>query len=205
LRVQALFEYGKTLMLVADPAETNKLANCETATRVFGRICDDYPTNRLAVPAWIEKANCYLQWALARQQHDSLTNALSAYQRAIESPQADVEDRSEAKVGQATALGKWAEQKTGAERTALFNTALSNCLDVVYGNILRNANERLDPFWTKEAGMKALELTEKLQAWSQAANLYMRLTNNVWPLLPAPRDKRVLEELEKLGREELSR
>ena len=99
---------------MVDPTDTNKLANCEEATRVFGRICDEYPTNRLAVRAWIEKANCYLQWALAKQQYDSLTNALNAYQRVIDSPQADVAARSEAKVGQAIVLGKWAEQKAGA-------------------------------------------------------------------------------------------
>src|ERR1035441_620685 len=108
LRVQALFEYGKTLMLVADPAETNKLANCEMATLVFGRICDEYPTNRVAIPAWNEKAKCYLQWALVRQQYDSLTNAMNAYQHVIEAPHADVAARSEAKVGQATVLVKWA-------------------------------------------------------------------------------------------------
>jgi TolA-binding protein len=205
LRVQAFFEYGQTLMRWVDPAETNKLANCEQATLVFGRICDEYPTNRLAVPAWIEKANCYLQWALARQQYDSLTNALNAYQRAIDSPQADVAACSQAKVGQATVLGKWAEQKTGAERTALLKQALSSCLDVVYGAILRDTNEQLDPFWTKEAGMKAFDLAEELQAWSQAANIYQRLKNTVWPQLPASLEKRARQALENSEREKANR
>ena len=52
LRLQALLEYGQTLMQYVDPAETNKLANCELATRIFGQICEDYPTNSLAVQAW---------------------------------------------------------------------------------------------------------------------------------------------------------
>jgi len=194
-------------MRVVDPAETNKLANCEVATRVFGRIWDDYPTNRLAVPALIGKANCYMQWALVRQQYDSLTNALNAYQQATDSPLADVAARSEAKLGQATVLSKWAEQKTGAERTALLKQALSNCLDVFYGTsvILRNDNEKLVPFWTKEAGMKAFDLAETLQAWSQAVSIYQRLKNTVWPDLPAYLEKRAQKALENLQREQSSR
>ena len=205
LRVQALFEYGQTLMRQVDPAETNRLANCEEATLVFGRICEDYPTNRLAIPAWGEKAKCYLQWALAKQQYDSLTNALNAFQRVIDSPQADVAARSEAKVGQAIVLRKWAEQKTGQEQTTLLKQALSNCLDVVYGGILRDPNERLDAFSTKEAGMEAFTLAETMQAWSQAVSVYQRLTNSVWPRMPAYLEKRAQQALENLEREKSSR
>ena len=155
LRYQALFEHALALMRVADPTDTNRLANLEQATIALGRICDDYPTNKLAVRAWGERANCYLQWALARQQYDSLTNAINAYQHVLDSPQADVDLRSEAKVGLAVTLSKWAEQKTGKERTALLEQALNHCLDVVYGKILRD-DERLAPFWTKEAGIEGL-------------------------------------------------
>jgi hypothetical protein len=204
-RLQAFFEYGQTLMQWMDPADTNRLANCEEATRVFDRICEKYPTNRLAIPAWNEKAKCYLQWGLARQQYDSLTNAINAYQRVIDSPQADVAARSQAKVGQATVLGKWAEQKTGAEQTALLKAALSNCLDVVYGELPFELDERLDPFWTKAAAMKGFDLAWELKAWSQAASIYMRLTNNVWPQLPASLEKRALKALENLEREKSGR
>jgi len=200
LRLQALFELGLALMRTVDASETNRLANCEEATRAFGRLCDDYPTNRLAVRAWTEKANCYLQWALARQQYDSLTNALNAYQQVVDSPLAEVPARSQAKVGQAIVLSKWAEQKTGDERTALLKTALSNCLDVVYGSLLREG-EQLDPFWTREAGIEAFSLAEAMQAWSQAASVYQRLTNSVWPQLPASLEKRAWQARENLARE----
>ena len=200
LRLQALLEYGQTLMLWVDPADSTKLSNCEEAIRVFGRICDECPTNRLAVQAWNEKAKCYLQWGLARQQYDSLTNAINAYQHVVNSSQADVAARSEAKVGQATVLGKWAEQKAGAERTALLKQALSNCLDVVYGT----TNEERDLNWTKQAGMQAFALAEELQAWSQVASIYMRLTNNVWPILPAPYQRRAAKAFENLERERSS-
>jgi hypothetical protein len=200
LRLEALFLYGDTLMSVIDPAETNKLANCEEATRVFGRICDEYATNRLAVRAWGRRGDCYLQWALGRQQYDSLTNALTAYQRVVDSPQADVALRSEGKVGLAVTLSKWAEQKAGKERTALLEQALSNCVDVVYGTILRD-DEQLEPFWTKEAGVKAFDLAEALQAWSQQVRLYQRLTNTVWPQLPASLAKRAAMARQNLERE----
>ena len=193
-------------MRVVDPAETNKLANCEEATRAFGRICDEYPTNRLAVRAWAERANCYLQWALARQQYDSLTNALNAFQRVIDSPQADVPDRSQAKVGQAVVLGKWAEQKAGEERAGLLKQALSNCLDVVYGTstILRDG-EALDPFSTKQAGIEAFDLAEAMEAWSQVVAIYQRLTNTVWPQVPPSFEKRMLKALENLERDKTTR
>lgn len=205
LRLQALFEHGLGLMRLVDPAETNRLANCEEATRAFGRICDEYPTNELAIRAWTERANCYLQWALAKQQFDSLTNALNAFQQVIDSPQADASARSQAKVGQAVVLGKWAEQKTGDERIALRQQALSNCLDVVYGSILRTNGESPDLFWTKEAGVEAFNLAESLQAWSQAAGIYQRLTNTVWPQLPAWLEKRALKDMENLERAKTSR
>ncbi len=204
LRLEALFLYGDSLMSVVDPADTNKLANCEEAARAFGRICEEYPTNSLAVRAWGRRADCYLQWALARQQYDSLTNALNAYQRVVDSPQADVALRSQAKVGLAVALGKWAQQKTSKERTALLEQALNHCLDVVYGKILRD-DERLDSAWAKEAGMKAFDLAEELQAWSQAVLLYQRLTNSVWPHLPASLEKRALKARENLEREKAVR
>jgi TolA-binding protein len=204
LRVQAFFEYGQSLMEWVEPGETNRLANWDEATRVFGRICDEHPTNQVAVQAWGEKANCYLQAALARQQYDSLTNALNAYQRVIDSPQADVEARSNARVGQAVVFGKWAEQKAGPEQTALLKQALSNCLDVLYGKILHD-NESLNPKWTKEAGKQAFELAEKLQAWSQQANIYMRLTNSVWPQLPPSYQKRAVKAFENLEREKANR
>ncbi len=199
-RVRAFFEYGKTLLRVVDPNDPNKLANIEEATRVFGRICEEYPTNRLAIQAWIERANCYMQWALVKQQPESLTNAITAYQHVIDSAQADAAARSEAEVGQAIGLSKWAEQKAGPEQTALLRQALSNCLDVFYGTILRDG-EQPDPFMTRKAGIQAFDLAESLQAWSQAIGIYQRLTNSVWPQSPASLAARAARARENLERE----
>jgi TolA-binding protein len=206
LRLQALFAYGQTLMSHLEPTDTNRLANCEEATRVFGRVHDKNPTNQLAVLALLEKAKCYKEWALARIQYDSLTNALDAYEQVVHSAQADVTARSEAKVGQAIVLEKWAQQKTGKERAVLLEQALNHCLDVVYGRpeVLRG-DEKLHELWTKEAGLKGLDLADALQAWSQEVGLYGQLTNSVWPQLPASVVKRVKEAQEKLDREKAIR
>ena len=205
LGLEALFAHGQTLMAHQDPADTNKLANCEEATRVFGRVHDENPTNQLAVQALLQKAKCYKEWALAKQQYDSLTNALNAYEQVVHSAQADVAARSEAKVGQAIVLEKWAQQKTGKERTALLEQALNHCLEVVYNKNFLRDDEKLHEFWTKEAGLKGLELADASQAWSQEMGLYGQLTNSVWPSLPASMVKRVKEAQEKLDREKASR
>jgi hypothetical protein len=75
---------------------------------------------------------------------------------------------------------------------------------VVYGTALRD-NEESDPFWTKAAGLKALELADALQAWSQVARIYQRLTNSIWPQLPASYQKRASKALENLEREKADR
>jgi hypothetical protein len=146
-----------------------------------------------------------MQWALARQQFDSLTNALNAYQRVVESPQADVKARSEAKVGMAIALEKWAKQKTGAEQTALLNQALEHCADVVYGSKFLRKDELLDPFWTQKAAQEAFSLAEALQAWPKAASIYTRLTNSIWPLVDPAMLRRATNVFEHLQQEKPNR
>ena len=109
-------------------------------------------------------------------------------------------------MGLALTLSKWAERKVGEDQTALLKQALSNCLDVVYGTgtILR-PDERLDPFWVQKAAQEAFNLTEALQAWSQAANIYMRLTNSVWPLVDPSIRRRATNAFEHLEREKRNR
>jgi hypothetical protein len=112
--------------------------------------------------------------------------------------------QSEAKVGQAVVLEKWAPQKPDKERKALLEQALNHCLDVVYGTFLR-PDERPHELWRKVAGEKAFDLADLLEAWSQEVRLYQRLTNSVWPQLPASLAKRAKEAQEKLEREKSNR
>jgi hypothetical protein len=123
----------------------------------------------------------------------------------LDAPQADVAARSEAKVGQAVVLEKWAEQKAGEEGAPLRKQALSNCLDVVYGKVLRDSGERLDPRWTKEAGIEAFNLAEAMQAWSQVIGIYQRLTNSVWPQMPPSLEEKARRARENLEREQTTR
>ena len=157
--------------------------------------------NYATVPSAASNLSAYVNGQLMGSlTADSLTNALNGYQRVAESPQADVTLRSEAKVGIAVTLMKWAEQKTGKEQKALLESALSNCVDVVYGTILRDG-ERLDPFWTEQAGRKAIALADSLQAWLQEVSLFQRLTNSVWPQLPAPLQRQAAKARENLEKE----
>ena len=40
--------------------------------------------------------------------------------------------------------------------------ALDHCLEIVFGGNLRSANEKMDPFWVKEAGLMAGRLAKQL-------------------------------------------
>jgi hypothetical protein len=80
---------------------------------------------------------------------------------------ATVSTRSMAEVALGAALEKEAASATGATHTALLRAALNNDLDVFYENNLRDG-ETADPFWTKEAGLRALPLMETLGAADEA-------------------------------------
>ncbi len=176
LWVQAMFDYGDTLMR---QDSTNKLADYEEAIRVFSKICESFPTNQLAARAWGEKANCLLQWARSSRDFEP---AAKAFQEVLAAAGADVTARSMAKVGLAVVLEKQAQQKTGAEQSALLESALDHYVDVFYGKtVLRGDDDQPDLFWTKKAGLEAGRLAEALQRWSQALSVYQRLTN----LLPS--------------------
>ncbi len=178
LKAQALFAYGDVLMHL-ETAETNSLANVEEAIRVFGKICQLYPTNEACALAWGEIGDCYLQLAARdARQYDAATNA---YAQAVNSPHASVTARSQAQVGIGLVLEKSAQRKTGDELTALLKLALENYLDVAYEKNLREG-ETPDLFWVKKAGLEAARVAESLGEWPQAVNLYRRLEGLLPPL-----------------------
>jgi hypothetical protein len=53
--------------------------------------------------------------------------------------------------------------------------------------------------------VKAFDLADSLQAWSQEVRLYERLTNSIWPQLPAQLVKRAAKARENLEREKAVR
>ena len=168
LRIQALLACGDCYM---SQDSTNRTADYQEAFKYYNRICELYPSNRLAALAWGGKANALLQWAKSSQLYD---DAASAFQQVIAATNADVAARSQARVGLAVTLEKQADQTTGTNRTALLSQALTNCLDVFTGSVLRD-HEKPDLFWQKEAGLMAGHLAEQLQEWDQARNVYAEL------------------------------
>ena len=168
LRIQALLACGDCYMI---QDSTNKPVDYQEAFKYFNRICETYPTNPLTALAWGGKANALLQWAKSSQLYD---DAAKAFQQVIVSTNADIAARSQAKVGLAIVMEKQADLSSGTNQIFLLNLALTNCLDVFTGSILRDG-EKPDLFWRKEAGMVAGHLAEELQQWEQARNVYKQL------------------------------
>lgn len=191
LRFQAMFAYGDTLI---SQDSTNRVEDYAIAIKVFRSICRDYPTNRQVFLAYGQEANCQLQWAALTHQPEGLTNALAAYQQVITSTNADASARSMAQVGQGAVLEKMAEPlKTGSERKALLEAALSKYLGVFYGTNLFQG-ERADPFWIQRAALEAARLvrTPELQNHRQEIYLLERLKKRL-PVLGPSLDSSIIK------------
>ena len=69
-------------------------------------------------------------------------------------------------VGYGLVLEKAAESVTGVDRTNLLQAALDKYLDVFDTNVGKNLRdgEVADPWWVKEAGLRALPLIQSLGA-----------------------------------------
>jgi len=195
IRAQALFAYGDTLMTV-DSTETNRFANYDEAIRVFTRLIEMFPTNKLAVLAWGQKAGCLLQWAQFSGQYDAASNG---FYQVLVAPRADGKARSIAKLGLATVLERQSQQNVAAAGT-LQKAALDHCLDVFYGkeSVLHDG-EQADPFWTRKAGLEAARLAEAQGEWAQAIRIYQRL-QELMPVMRTRTEKSILRAQEQLAK-----
>lgn len=193
LRAQASFAYADCLI---SQDSTNKLADYKEALSVYEGICESWPTSRVAVLAWGGRANCLLEWAKDPHDYELSTNA---FQQVILSPLADAAARSIAKVGLGAALEKLAQQPAADNSAPLLNQALTAYLDVFDGKVLRDG-EAPDPFWTKEATLRAAALAEKLQRWEPAIRLWRRL-EEWFPPLRARLNEKILKAREQLARD----
>jgi TolA-binding protein len=172
LQAQALFARGGTFMLWA-PAGTNKverLEKYEEARRVFGVITDLYRTNELAAAAWGEIGNCCLQLAVTDPAY--YNTASNAYQQALMFPAATPEVRALAKWGLATVLEKQALLANGEEQLRLLKLARDHNLDVYWG---KQFEEAPNFYWRKKVGWEAARLSESLNEWPQAIEVYRDL------------------------------
>jgi len=167
---QAMSAYGGALMRLP-PKGTNKLENLEEALKVFKALVktagQKYPTNELTAAAWGELGNC------AAQLQD-YTTASNAYQQAMTLPVASVTIGCQARIGLAIVLERQAMSGGAVVSPALLKQARELYLDVYSGKVL-GADEMLEAFWKKKAGLEAARLSELLNEWPQAVELYRDL------------------------------
>jgi len=117
--------------------------------------------------------DCHLQLG-------DLDSAMEAYRIVTELPSADVTTRSQAGLGLAHVLDKLAEAAGETEeREKLRKRSLEQCMEIVFGGNLRSANEKLDPFWVKEAGLMAGRLARLLGRAEQERKVYSRLAKEL--------------------------
>jgi tetratricopeptide (TPR) repeat protein len=196
LRARAFFAYGGALM--TQPATgTNQVANYELAIQVFNSLQQEFPTNELAVLAWVEKGRCWMQLGPTR-----FTNAWLAFSQVITSAVANVTARSEAQVGRGQLLELAAQRANDSERTKLLRQALEDYLDVLQEKNVLHEGEQFDPFWVKKAGLAAGPLLEARGEWEQAEKVYERLQALLPPLrasfqrkIEQNRDRRPAEKI----------
>lgn len=171
-----MFAYGGTLMLRNASETNNPSADLKLAVGVFGKIQEKFASTGYAAQAGGEIGKCYFQ--LGAQDPGSLVLASNAFQQVIDSSHASVTARSQAQVGLAMTLEAQAQRLAGAEQSALLKLALKHYLDVFY---LRDS-EQPDLFWEKKAGLEAARVSEAMQEWTQAVNLYRSLGKLLLPL-----------------------
>ncbi|HTL54616.1 MAG TPA: tetratricopeptide repeat protein [Candidatus Limnocylindrales bacterium] len=174
LQAQAWFALGDTLMSQINPDSTNRVPDYGAAITAFDKIPLLFPTNPITPLALGEKACCLLQLAQNPQDYSRVTNGFISV---IDSPLADARARSIAKVGLGIALEKLADKSSDPASTTLLIGARDHYLDVFYGKILRDG-EKPDPFWTREAGLKAGHvISDSLKQRAQAIAIYQQLQN----------------------------
>jgi TolA-binding protein len=168
----ALFAWGDARIdePMADPARA--LENYAQAIPAFTRITQKFSSDERVAAAFGRLGDCYLQ--LGARDPKNYESALDAYRRCLEHPQADAAARAQASVGLGLVYERQAALKPAPEQAPLLKQALDQYLNVVYGRTLR-AGEPADPFWLKEAGLRAVALVEAQQHWDQAVRLYERL------------------------------
>jgi outer membrane protein assembly factor BamD (BamD/ComL family) len=185
---EAYFVLGDVELENIQASDSNPLARFENAIVVFSKIPQLYPNHRLEPLARGKIAHCHFQ--LASQDPQRYAQALAEYQRILESPIADVSARSEAEFGIGNVLEQQAELRTSEDHKPLLEAALDRYLNIVFGKSLR-PGERPDPFWIKEAGLKAGQLAERLNRIPEAVRLYERLASEI-PVLRPTLEKRLL-------------
>ena len=151
--------------------------NLVEAVNHYQRVAREMTNSPLNAAAWGRLGDCHLQLG-------ELGQASAAYQAVTELPGADVTTRSQAKLGLARVLVEQADAAgETAESERILEQALDHCREIVFGGNLRSANEKMDPYWVKEAGLMAGRLAKRLGQAEQEKKLYTRLAEEL-PTMP---------------------
>ncbi len=147
--------------------------NLTEAVVHYKRVAREMTNSSLNASAWGRLGDCYFQLG-------DLREALEAYRTVTELPGADVTIRSQAKFGLARVLSELALVAEEIESNQRFlQQSLDHCFEIVFGANLRSANEKLDLFWVKEAGLMAGRLAKRLGQTEQERKLYQRLAKEL--------------------------
>lgn len=167
---QAMSAYGGALMK-SPPPESDKLGNLKEALSVYKVLVETlekkYPTNEVVAAAWGERGNCALQLM-------DYNTASNAYRQALTFPTASSEVRCQAGFGLAIVLEKQAALAGNGGATELLKQARELYRDVYLGK-LPGETDAANPAWRKKAGLEAARLSELLNEWPQAVELYREL------------------------------
>jgi len=148
----------------------------------YQRVANEMIGSPLHSLAWGRIGDCHLQLG-------NLGPAAEAYRAVTERPGNDVTTRSQAGLGLARVLAEQAKAAGDtAEREKLLQQSLEQCMEIVFGANLRSANEKMDPFWVKEAGLLAGNLAKRLGRVGQEQDIYERLASEL-PGMPLWRAK----------------
>jgi len=178
----AWFALGDAIMNepIADAAKA--LDKYASAINAFDRVVQKFPNDRIVPEALGKIGNCHLQ--LAAGDPKRFDQAADSYRKALAHPAAVAATRSQAEVGLADTLQKTAAVRVNGERDALLDQAANHCLNVVYGTNLK-PDEKPEPYWVKEAGLRAGTILESRGRFDEALKLYERLGTELPPLRPA--------------------
>ena len=175
---RAEFYLGDVISEQTDRTPTNLIE----AVVHYQKVAREMTNSSFNTAAWGRMGDCYFQLG-------NLSQALVSYNTATKLPGADVTIRSQAKLGLARVLSEQALAVDEIDRNQqLLQQSLDHCFEIVFGSNLRSANEKLDLFWVKEAGLMAGRLAKRLGQTEQELKLYQRLAEAL-PAMPMWKDK----------------
>ncbi|MFN7138582.1 MAG: tetratricopeptide repeat protein [Limisphaerales bacterium] len=172
---EAYFGLGDTIFSQFMGSTQKSVDDFREAVQAFTKVTRDFSTNSLVPLAWGRLGECHLQWANLYKEASAYDLATNAFRQVLDSPHADLQARSLARLG----MGKVFEA-AGQPLVAWEH----------YAKLLYiGDDEDFDAKCVKEAGLAAAKLCENDGQWEQAMNVYRRLLLLVPSLKPAVEKK----------------